>query len=110
MLKKFEKLEKSELSKVTGGTIKEFEELMDAYGKERLDKMLGALIHGDYYGKRVNLIYAAAIKKLLDNDFGIDATINVGLDGSGYRETANKYALKGKHLTHREVLDMIKAA
>lgn len=119
MLKKFEKLNKGELTKVAGGTVAETIEIMDAVASNHkaLDGLPSALcsildIIGPAGMAGKSAVIGATAKPLenaLKADLGIDAYISVGWLGTGYRSTHNRYSKDGKGLSHQEVLDMIRA-
>lgn len=116
MLKNSAKLNFDELNQVAGGTVKEYEEIIDAIGSgtfvnsylRTVIKMLGPV---GLVGK--SAAYAATAKpmeKALKHDFGIDAYISVGWGGTGFCSTHNTYSKDGKSLSHQEVLDILRAA
>lgn len=106
MLKDNVKLNLNELSQIAGGTVKECEELLDAYGGP---DALGFWGPCGYFGN-YNQTYARALEKALKKDFNVDAYISVGFGGTGFHAVNNTYSINGKSLSHKEVLDMIKAA
>ena len=119
MIKNNAKLNFDELNQVAGGTVKEYEEILDAVGSghwigdvnsalRTIIEMLGPV---GLAGK--SAVYAAtagAMEKALKADLGIDAYISVGWGGTGFRSTHNRYSRDGKTLSHQEVLDIIRAA
>ena len=121
MLKNTAKLNITELDNVAGGTVKEFNEIFDAYnslagsymesigsGARELLDILGTA--GSGAKSAVICALATPFEKALKHDFDIDAYISVGWGGTGFRSTHNRYSKNGKSLTHQEVVDMIRAA
>ena len=119
MLKNNAKLNFDELNQVAGGTVKEYEEIIDAVGSgtfmDGINSSLRTVIEmlgpAGLAGK--SAVYAAtagAMEKALKADLGIDAYISVGWGGTGFRSTNNRYSKDGKSLSHQEVLDIIRAA
>ena len=120
MLKNTAKLSKNELTKVAGGTVKEFIEIMEAVGGnyKNLNRTSSALCNvvdmvDSAFGGINSKVIEAAVKPLeyaLKNDLGINANIDVGMRGTGICQSSNKYSINGKNISHTEVLNMIKAA
>ena len=120
MLKNTAKLSKNELTKVVGGTVAEFIEIMDAVAgnHKALDGVPSALCTvldmigpAGMAGKSAVIAAAATpLENALKKDLGIDAYVSVGWLGTGFRSTHNRYSKDGKSLSHQEVLDMIRAA
>ena len=114
------RLDAYELDNVVGGTVAEFEEIIDA-GNSKIGfagdigtaarKALDLLGPAGSLGKSAAYLALAPLyEKALKNDLGIDAYISVGWGGTGFRSTHNRYSLNGKSLSQQEVIDMIKAA
>ena len=123
MLKKMamNKMNDVELTNVAGGTVKEFNEVFDAFGSQvgSLFKDVGAAARdvldmlgpgGSAAKSAVILALSVPMEKVLKNDYNIDAYVSVGWGGTGFRSTHNRYSRDGKSLTHQEVLDIIRAA
>ena len=121
MLKNNAKLNFEELNQVAGGTVKEFNEIFDAYnslggsylesissGARELLDILGPA--GSAAKSAVICALAKPFEKALKHDFGIDAYISVGWGGTGFRSTHNRYSKDGKSLSHQEVIEMIRTA
>lgn len=106
MLKDNAKLNINELNHISGGTVKECDELVDAYGGP---DALGFVGPRGYCGNMYQA-YAIALEKALKEDFNVDAYVSVGYGGTGFRSIHNTYSINGKSLSHQEVIDMIKAA
>ena len=114
------KIDDFELNKVSGGTVAEFEEILDACNshigiaedvfttaRKALD-LLGPI--GSAGKSAVLLVLSKPIEKALKHDFNIDAYISVGWGGTGFRSTHNRYSINGKSISQQEVINMIKAA
>ena len=121
MLKNTAKLNITELDNVAGGTVKEFNEVFDAFGDQvgSLFKDVGAAARdvldllgpgGSAAKSAVILALSVPMEKVLKKAYNIDAYVSVGWGGTGFRSTHNRYSRDGKSLTHQEVLDILKAA
>ena len=94
-----------ELNIVTGGTVGELEDLINAFVYSGSD--IGVLVAAHCPGANYGTV--EIIEKLLDSRLGISADIDIGLCGTGINSKPNKYIDKatGKSLTHEEVLARI---
>ena len=100
-------LKSDELEQVTGGTVKEYEQLVSAIvGNDKL-RALGELSTHVPIG---NLISREYVEDFLDEHLGIKADISLGVLGTGAFSSHNTYTDKGtgRSLTHEEVIDIIK--
>lgn len=115
-----EKMNEFELDNVSGGTVTEFEEILDA-GNSKIGiagdlgsaarKALDMLGPGGSMAKSAAyMVLAPMWEKALKHDLNIDAYISIGWLGTGIRSTHNRYSINGKSISHQEVLNMIKAA
>ena len=114
------KMDDFELNKVSGGTVAEFEEILDACNSRvgiagdvfttarKVLDILGPI--GSAGKSAVLLALSKPMEKALKHDFNIDAYISVGWGGTGFRSTHNRYSKDGKSLSQQEVINMIKAA
>ena len=106
MFKNSNRMNDFELDNVVGGTVAEFEEILDAVnGKIGLfgdmssaaRKALDLLGPAGSLGKSAAyLALAPMFEKALKNDLDIDAYISVGWGGTGIRSTHNSYSINGK--------------
>ncbi len=99
MLKDNAKLNLNALNQVSGGTIKELEGLIKAYGKDILEGF------GPYSGiSNTNIVKAEVMEGILDK-MGISADISVGWRGTGFRQRKNTYFdnTANRNLTQTEV-------
>lgn len=106
------KMTDCELGKVAGGTVKEFEEIMDAcYNKQKTSGAIGAFASelwspGSYFTRSSYVSLVPAFEKVLKQDLNIDTHISVGWNGTGFRSVPNTYSINGKSISHQEVLNM----
>lgn len=101
MLNNNAKLNKNELNQVTGGTVEELEELVEA---------CGAMATFQTHIPISNRADAAYVKDYLRDKIGIEANISIGIAGTGWLSKHNTYKDRytGRSLTHEEVLERIK--
>lgn len=97
-------LTKKELNNVSGGTVKELEELVNA------------IYPGEEYARPVclgathvpvgNIAIAGELTKDLERIWGIDANINIGFCGTGIASVNNTYIDKrtGDYISHSDVV------
>ena len=112
------RLDAYELDRVVGGTVAEFEELLDAFNTKlgffgdissAARKALDMLGPGGSLGKSAAYVaLAPCFEKALKHDLNIDTYISVGWGGTGFRSTHNRYSIDGKSVSHQEVLQMIR--
>jgi|GEM_PF-783079 len=99
-------LKSDELEQVTGGTVKEYEQLISAIaGNDKL-RVLGEFATHVPIG---NLISREFLEDFLDEHLGIKADISLGVLGTGAFSSHNTYTDKrtGRSLTHEEVIEII---
>lgn len=98
-----------ELEMVSGGTVKEFEQLMNAIAGNPILGEAGGLICGHIPG--VNNGMAALVESILENRLGIEADISLGFAGTGIGSDPNTYKdiATGQPLSHQQVLEKIRA-
>ena len=101
-------IELKDLETVSGGTVGELDELIEAYIKNPYLGEAGGLICGHIPG--VNNGMAALVESILENRLGIEADISLGFAGTGIGSYPNTYFDKatGQPLTHQQVLDRIR--
>ena len=101
-------IELKDLETVSGGTVGELDELIEAYIKNPYLGEAGGLICGHIPG--VNNGMAALVESILENRLGIEADISLGFAGTGIGSDPNTYFDKatGQPLTHQQVLDRIR--
>ena len=104
---KAREIELKDLETVSGGTVGEFEELIEAYTNNPYLGEAAGLICGHIPG--VNNGLAALVESSLGNKLGIKADISLGFAGTGIGSDPNTYFDKatGQPLTHQQVLDRI---
>ena len=104
---KAREIELKDLETVSGGTVEELEELIEAYTKNPYLGEAAGLICGHIPG--VNNGMAALVESSLGNKLGIEADISLGFAGTGIGSDPNTYFDKatGQRLTHQQVLDRI---
>ena len=105
---KAREIELKDLETVSGGTVGEFEELIEAYTNNPYLGEAAGLICGHIPG--VNNGLAALVESSLGDKLGIEADISLGFAGTGIGSDPNTYFDKatGQPLTHQQVLDRIK--
>ena len=115
-----ERMNDFELDNVSGGTVTEFEEILDA-GNSKIGfagdlggaarKALDLLGPASSMAKSAAyMILAPMWEKALKKDLNIDANISIGWLGTGFRSSHNSYSIDGKGISHQEVINMIKTA
>lgn len=105
---KTNEIELKDLETVSGGTVTEYDELLQAFvNNPRLGEASGIIV-GHIPG--VNNGTALLIEKCLNDRFGIEANISLGFAGTGIGSDPNTYIDKatGQPLTHQQVLERIK--
>ena len=101
---KAREIELKDLETVSGGTVGEFEELIEAYTNNPYLGEAAGLICGHIPG--VNNGMAALVESSLRNKLGIEADISLGFAGTGIGSAPNTYLdnATGQPLTHQQVL------
>lgn len=96
-------MELEQLEKVSGGTVKEFGELLDAL--EQSDFVNGLATHVPLY----NNLTAADMEDILQA-YNVDADISLGFVGLGICSDPNVYkdSVTGETLTHEQVLNRLR--
>ena len=104
---KAREIELKDLETVSGGTVGEFDELIEAYTKDPYLGEAAGLICGHIPG--VNNGMAALVESSLRNRLGIEADISLGFAGTGIGSDPNAYFDKatGQPLRHQQVLNRI---
>ncbi len=104
---KAREIELKDLETVSGGTVGEFEQLLNTIIANPLVSKASGLICGHIPG--VNNGMAALVEHILDERLGIEADISLGFAGTGIGSDPNTYFDKatGQPLTHQQVLDRI---
>lgn len=107
MLKKTAKLSKDELTKVAGGTVKEFEELLSAFDD---NKHIKRFYKVTTHLPAANNAAATFVESFMSDKMGIDANISLGVGGTGLFSKHNTYSEigTGRALSHGEVLERVK--
>ena len=99
-------LKSDELEQVTGGTVKEYEQLISAIaGNDKLSGLTTAATHAPIG----NLIASEFLEDFLEDNLGIKTDISLGVLGTGAFSSHNTYTDKrtGRSLTHEEVIEII---
>lgn len=114
-VKSLNRMNDFELNNVSGGTLTEVNQLADAFAKKGgiLGKIV-AEVHGALGDKSglagpLNIALREAVGKGL-TELGISHDLSVGVLGTGFMSSANKYSYGGKSISHANVLKMIDAA
>ena len=101
------KINEAELESVVGGTVGEFEQLLEAFGTNPTMKgYFKAVAHVP----GVNNIEAKVVESWMSENMHIDADISLGVGGTGLFSKHNTYrdTKTGQYLSQSEVLDRIK--
>ena len=96
-------MELEQLEKVSGGTVTEYGELLDAI--EQSSFVNGVVTHIPLY----NHLTAADMEDIL-RDYNVDADISLGFAGLGICSDPNVYkdSVTGETLTHEQVLNRLR--
>ena len=106
-----EKLSDDELEQVAGGTIGEFKDLIQAITENvKIPEIVKKLGVAEANVPIINKTIASGIESILQDRYGIDADIRLGMLDIGIFSKNNKYTdiATGKSLTHQEVLKRIR--
>ena len=95
-----------ELDAVAGGTVKEFDEIIRAFGKYDIFKEFGGIAAHIPGANKCTVEFVESVLK----EIGINADISIGYLGFGIGSDPNKYSEvgSGRAMTHSEVLSRIK--
>ena len=101
-----EMLSMEELDAVAGGTVKEFDEIIRAFGKYDIVKEFGGIAAHIPGANKCTVEFVESVLK----EIGINADISIGFLGFGIGSDPNKYSAvgSGRPMTHSEVLSRIK--
>ena len=95
-----------ELDQVAGGTVKEFDEIIRAFGKYDIVKEFSGIAAHIPGANKCTVEFVESVLK----EIGINADISIGFLGFGIGSDPNKYTgvATGRTMTHSEVLTRIK--
>ena len=92
-----------ELEKVAGGDVREMRDLVMEMAKNPVVKGIGVMGSHIPLG---NIPASYEIEKVLEDSYGIEAHISVGIGGTGILSGKNTYKnmVTGEEMTHKQVM------